>query len=186
MDTTTAAALRIREHADRHERIIARARALAEAEGWDSVTTRRLADAIEYSQPVLYSHFPGGKAEIMNAVALQGFAEIGTAMSAASRRTSDRARLKALVTAYLDFAAANPAVYTAMFALPISARFASEQSEDELKVAFESIAAVLRNSAEPPRDVGVAAELLWSAMHGVATLERDQRLRPADHGRRIA
>nr|WP_225224456.1 ATP-binding cassette domain-containing protein [Cellulomonas sp. JH27-2] len=48
-------------------------RALAEERGWEAVTTRRLADAIEYSQPVLYGHFPQGRAEIVTAVALAGF-----------------------------------------------------------------------------------------------------------------
>jgi hypothetical protein len=33
--------------------IITTARKLAEAEGWDAVTTRRLSSQIEYSQPVL-------------------------------------------------------------------------------------------------------------------------------------
>lgn len=34
-------------------------RELAEAEGWNAVTARYLATGIEYSQPVLYSHFQG-------------------------------------------------------------------------------------------------------------------------------
>jgi AcrR family transcriptional regulator len=183
--TTTAAARRVREHTDRHERIIDRARAMAEAEGWDSVTTRRLAEAIEYSQPVLYGHFAGGKAEIMNAVALRGFAELAVLTSAATRRPTERARVKALITSYLKFAAANPAVYEAMFTLPISARFASDESEHELKAAFDSIVSVLLMCAEPPRDVDVSAELLWSSLHGIATLERDHRLRVPAHRRRI-
>jgi hypothetical protein len=33
--------------------MITTARKLAEAEGWDAVTTRRLSSQIEYSQPVL-------------------------------------------------------------------------------------------------------------------------------------
>jgi AcrR family transcriptional regulator len=44
-----------RERAGRHRLIVSAARELAETEGWDAVTTRRLADRIEYSQPVLYS-----------------------------------------------------------------------------------------------------------------------------------
>ena len=59
---------RERERAERERAIIAAARDLALAEGWDAVTTRRLAAEIEYSQPVLYSHFRG-KREIIGAVA---------------------------------------------------------------------------------------------------------------------
>lgn len=37
----------------------------------DEVTTRRLAEFVEYSQPVLYSHFDGRDA-IVRAVAIEG------------------------------------------------------------------------------------------------------------------
>ncbi|MFC4083524.1 TetR family transcriptional regulator, partial [Amycolatopsis samaneae] len=66
---------RERDRAERERRIVAAARELAEAEGWDAVTTRRLAAKIEYSQPVLYSHF-SGKGAIMAAAAVEGFAEL--------------------------------------------------------------------------------------------------------------
>ena len=66
---------RERQRAERYERIVAAACELAEAEGWDAVTTRRLAELIDYSQPVLYSHFKG-KADIMGAVAIRGFEEL--------------------------------------------------------------------------------------------------------------
>ena len=74
---------RERQRAERYERIVAAACELAEAEGWEAVTTRRLAELIDYSQPVLYSHFKG-KADIMRAVAIRGFEEL-----AAGLRTSE-------------------------------------------------------------------------------------------------
>jgi len=135
--------------------------------------------------PVPYGHFPGGKPEIMNAVALQGFTEIAATMSTASSDASNRARISAVVTGYLEFAAANPATYEAMFSLPISARFASDRSEAELKAAFASIASALQDHSASPRDVETSAELLWSALHGVATLERAHRLPRTGHQRRL-
>ncbi|MEV4046390.1 helix-turn-helix domain-containing protein, partial [Streptomyces sp. NPDC049744] len=66
---------RERERAERERLIVTAARDLAEAEGWDAVTTRRLAAEIEYSQPVLYSHFKG-KGAIMAAVAVRGCEEL--------------------------------------------------------------------------------------------------------------
>ena len=39
------------------------------------MTTRRLAELVEYSQPVLYSHFDG-KDAIVRAVAIEGFADL--------------------------------------------------------------------------------------------------------------
>src|SRR5215831_12249345 len=77
-----------RQRVEREHRIIAAARVIAEREGWDAVTIRRLADEIEYSQPVLYSHFENRDA-IVAAVAVEGFREITVALREAARE-SDR------------------------------------------------------------------------------------------------
>lgn len=86
---------RERERAQRHDLIVKTARKLAESEGWDAVTTRRLADEIEYSQPVLYSHF-AGKDAIVAAVALEGFTELAVRLRAATRTGEPRAALEGL------------------------------------------------------------------------------------------
>ena len=71
-----------RERADREDRIVAAARGIAESEGWEAVTIRRLAKEIEYSQPVLYSHFENRDA-IVAAVAVEGFEELTAVLRAA-------------------------------------------------------------------------------------------------------
>ena len=53
---------RTRERAARRQLITSTARAIAEREGWDAITTRRLAAEIEYSQPVIYKHFASKQA----------------------------------------------------------------------------------------------------------------------------
>src|SRR6476646_7846122 len=119
-----------RERAVRERLIVATARELAEEQGWDSVTTRRLAERIEYSQPVLYSHFRG-KREIIGAVALQGATELAAAVRTATA-TADgpRARVYALARAYLDFAERNPAVYDAIFKLDGGLPYAQEDTPE--------------------------------------------------------
>src|ERR1700751_2103831 len=98
---------RERERAQRHDRIVTAARTLAEAEGWDAVTTRRLADRVEYSQPVLYSHFENRDA-IVRAVALEGFTDLGTELrSARLAASAPGAAVRAVAQAYLDFATAH-------------------------------------------------------------------------------
>lgn len=74
--------------AERDRLIVTAARELAEAEGWDAVTTRRLAAEIEYSQPVLYSHFKG-KDAIVAAAAVEGRAELATELAVARRTVTE-------------------------------------------------------------------------------------------------
>src|ERR1700748_1220976 len=123
-----ATARRDRERAQRHQMIITAARELAEPGGGDGVPTRRLAERIEYSQPVLYSHFDG-KDAIMRAVAIQGFGELADRLRRARLGADGSGQaLLAVCRAYLDFAVAQPALYQAMFVMPTDVKFASEET----------------------------------------------------------
>ncbi len=171
-----------RQRAEREHRITAAARLIAEGEGWNAVTIRRLAEEIEYSQPVLYSHFENRDA-IVAAVAVAGFREFTTALRQATRRSADRRQaLDGVAMAYLAFARKHPALYEAMFTLPTSLRFAQIDTRPELKVAFAALAAVIAPSRT---DVGVATETFWAALHGLAELERSGRIRQSARRERV-
>ncbi|MEU9115987.1 TetR/AcrR family transcriptional regulator [Streptomyces sp. NPDC048483] len=174
-----------RERAERERLIVATARELAEQQGWDAVTTRRLAERIEYSQPVLYSHFRG-KREIIGAVALEGAAEMAVAVrAAASAANSPRERVAALARAYLDFAARNPAVYDALFQLDGGLAFADEDTPEPLKDAFAALLESLGEVAGDGVDPGLFTEVFWASLHGLATLTRAGRLPPEDAEPRV-
>lgn len=170
-----------RERAEREHQIVAAARLIAEREGWDAVTIRRLADEIEYSQPVLYSHFENRDA-IVAAVALEGFEEIAAALREAASGSSGRNALKNVAVAYLDFALRRPALYNAMFVLPTDLRFAEAATRPELRAGFEAVAAVVTPFCV---DVEDATETFWAALHGLAQLERSGRIRPSKRDERI-
>jgi AcrR family transcriptional regulator len=166
---------RERERSNRRDLIVSAARELAETEGWDAVTTRRLADQVQYSQPVLYSHF-ANKDAIVAAVALDGFAELTEILARARRQAGTP--LRAVLQAYLDFGATRPALYQAMFALPIDVRFGGgDQTPTQLRAAFDEIVTVLEPVAHG-RDVPALAELTWSTLHGIVDLTRTGRLPP--------
>ncbi|MER6788524.1 TetR/AcrR family transcriptional regulator [Streptomyces sp. NPDC000658] len=174
-----------RERAARERLIVATARELAEQKGWDAVTTRRLAERIEYSQPVLYSHF-SGKREIIGAVALEGAAELAVAVRAATGAADgSRARVTALARAYLDFAVRNPAVYDAIFQLDGGLPYAQEDTPAPLKDAFAALLECLGEVAGDGVHSGLFTEVFWAALHGLATLTRARRLLPEDTERRV-
>ncbi|MFB8382209.1 TetR/AcrR family transcriptional regulator [Streptomyces rubiginosohelvolus] len=174
-----------RERASRERLIVATARELAEQQGWDAVTTRRLAERIEYSQPVLYSHFRG-KREIIGAVALEGATEMAAALRAAtSEADGRRARVAALAHAYLEFAERNPAVYDALFQLDGGLAFAQEDTPEPLKDAFAALLETLGEVAGEGVHPALFTELFWSALHGLATLTRAGRLLPEGAEQRL-
>ncbi|MCG5434299.1 TetR/AcrR family transcriptional regulator [Mycobacterium sp. MYCO198283] len=171
---------RERERAARRRLILTAARTLAEAEGWDAVTTRRLSTEIEYSQPVLYKHF-AGMDEIAAAIAREGFGELADALRKARIRGE---ALTETARAYLDFAYDNPALYDAMFTRATTLRFAEGDTPPELAAAF----AELRRAVEPvadDRDADALTEVLWAALHGLVSLGRAGRLQPGQQSQRL-
>nr|WP_239523422.1 TetR/AcrR family transcriptional regulator [Geodermatophilus normandii] len=156
--------------------IITVARELAEAEGWEAVTTRRLAERVEYSQPVLYSHF-NGKDAIVSAVALDGFSELATHLRRARQAAPEPGQaLRAVCRAYLEFATERPALYQAMFILPTDLEFASAETPPPLRAAFDEFVSCFRPDNEQRE---LFAEVVWSALHGLVVLSESGRI-PSD------
>jgi AcrR family transcriptional regulator len=148
----------------RRDQVVRATRDLAESEGWGAITMRRLSAQLGVTQPVLYSAFVSRQA-VIDAVALEGFRDIAAALEAVD--ASPMARMRA----YLDFAAAHPRVYEAMFSMPSELLFAAEDTPEPLQQAFSAI-----RIAFPDAD-GTRAEVAWSALHGLATLQASGRLR---------
>jgi AcrR family transcriptional regulator len=184
MVAMSATERRERDRANRRQAIITAARQMAEAEGWDAVTTRRLADQIEYSQPVLYTHFRG-KGGIIEAVAVEGFAELRLILrNARDAAGSPEAALRELAGAYVRFALEHPALYDAMFTLSTELPFGRPEAPPELQAAFAEIREAVTLLAGG-RDPDTLTEVVWSALHGIATLTRAHRLRPDHHQARL-
>ncbi|XVQ83473.1 TetR/AcrR family transcriptional regulator [Microbispora siamensis] len=176
---------RERERAEREKLIITAARELAEAEGWEAVTTRRLAERVEYSQPVLYSHFKG-KGAIMAAVAVEGCAELARELRAARTvAPDDRRAIAGVSAAYVAFADRHPALYDVIFNQVVPLPFATPEAPPALQAAFGELAEAVRPHAGGD-DLGALTETFWAALHGLVTLMRGGRLPREHHDHRLA
>src|SRR6516225_442204 len=175
---------RARERAARRQLIVDTARQVAEAEGWDAVTTRRLSTEIEYSQPVLYKHF-SGMDQVAAAVAIDGFAELARQLGAGrpDAETPGDA-LTRIARGYLDFARDNPAVYDAMFTGRTTLRFAEADTPPELVAAFDGLRQATSLVASEA-DADTLTEVFWAALHGLVSLSRGGRLRPEYERERV-
>src|SRR5215472_1858446 len=173
---TKAAANRIaerklRDRQARRAQIISAARRIAELDGWSNVTVRRLSDEISYSQPVLYAHF-GSREGILDAVAIEGFQEIGLALEKARKRAKPGNAVESVAAAYLQFAVSSPALYEAMFSLSLSVRFDDAATPPELRFAFSQILELFQRQNSKPE---IISELFWASLHGIAELTRTRR-----------
>lgn len=176
---------RERERAERERLIVTAARELAEAEGWEAVTTRRLAEQAEYSQPVLYSRFKG-KGAIMAAVAVEGFADLTAELRTARGPVTDPWQALADVgAAYAAFAERRPALYDAMFRQNTALPFVTPEAPTALTAAFGELHEAVQPHAGND-DLALLTETLWSGPHGLITLTRGGRLPCQYHDQRLA
>lgn len=148
----------------RRDQITRAARRIAEADGWEAVTMRRLGSDLGVTQPVIYSAFAGGRQALVDAVALAGFDAIAVALEAVPAEPLPR------IQAYLAFAADQPHVYEAMFSLPSGLPFGTGAGPEPLRRAFAAIQAAF------PGEDDTEAEVAWATVHGLATLEVSKRL----------
>ncbi len=164
---------RQRRLAARRERILVVALEIAESEGWDAVTTRRVADDIDFSQPVIYQHF-SSREELIHSIAVKGFVRLTEEIHSVHASQSP-SPLEELCYRYVDFGLTNPRLYEAMFLLPTTARFATADTPAEMRASFDALVSVVAPNITS-EDAESAAELLWAACHGITTLRIAERI----------
>jgi len=162
---------KLRDKQARRARIISAARRIAELEGWSHVTVRRLSDEIAYSQPVLYAHFES-RERILDAVAIEGFQEIGLALEKARKRVKRGNTVESVAAAYLEFAASSPALFEVMFLHSLSVPFDEAATPPELRFAFAQLRELFQGQGSKSE---VLSELFWASLHGIAELTRTRR-----------
>ena len=172
---------KLRDKQARRARIISAARRIAELEGWSHVTVRRLSDEIAYSQPVLYAHFES-RERILDAVAIEGFQEIGLALEKARKRVKRGNTVESVAAAYLEFAASSPALFEVMFLHSLSVPFDEAATPPELRFAFAQLRELFQGQGSKSE---VLSELFWASLHGIAELTRTKRFPPGRQKERV-
>jgi AcrR family transcriptional regulator len=157
-----------------------------EAHGVESLSLREVARAAGVSPGAPYHHF-SSKAQLLGAIAGEGFmtltAEMRAAQSALSPRADAVDRLEALGHAYVRFALANPTAFRLMFR-PTLVRRSDLPEACEPTAAFKLLtdAAMAVAREAPPLQAGQEALILaaWSLVHGASELLLEGIAQPAE------
>ncbi len=106
-----------REKEATRQRILDAALRIASAEGWSSLTIRKIAQAIEYTPPIVYEYFRN-KEDLLHEIIESGFRELHTKFEEERKLESDSsALLMKLSLIHWDFAFQNEELYQIMFSL---------------------------------------------------------------------
>ena len=167
---------REREREEIRTRILDAARELFASEGVDSVTMRRIAERIEYSPTAIYFHFRD-KDALLAELCDCDFRSFAEGFQVIARIADPVARLRAAGEAYVDFGLKNPSHYRLMFMTPKTAQSQTLEKgnpEEDAYAFLKTIVAELGEKnllREDFSDPDLAAQVIWSAVHGVVALE---------------
>jgi AcrR family transcriptional regulator len=164
---------REREREEVRRKILDAARDLFVAEGYDRVTMRRIAEAIEYSPTAIYLHFED-KDDLVLALCREDFGRLLAAMERQAPPQDPVEWLRQLGRAYAGFALENPNHYRFMFLSPRKPEHQPEPTDpghQSYEVLRSAVArAVLTGAFVPGGDVDTIAQVMWSSVHGAVAL----------------
>lgn len=170
----TIAERRARQQEALRQQILDAARAIFVTDGYEALTMRRVAEAIDYSPTAIYLHFQD-KAALVHAICEETFTGLIRRLEKLHARHQDdpAAYLRAGLRAYVEFGLAHPSHYTATFILtPKNTGYDYDTSAG--KRAFEflrgTVEAGVHAGVFDAADVDATAQALWAGVHGVVSL----------------
>lgn len=160
-------------HGDLRRGLVDAARRLLEAEGPTALSLRAVAREAGVSPAAPYHHFKD-KAELLDAVAHEGWQLLNDAMREAKSRVEGRQQLTQLGIAYVCFARDHPALYRVMYdaardkeSLPIDTQNPNQDS------AYCMVRDTMVEHGADPEAVThleLATIASWCAAHGLAEM----------------
>lgn len=164
---------REREKEDVRRKILDAAHDLFETRGYENVTMRAVADAIEYSPTTIYNHFES-KDALVEALCFEDFEKLFAAMSSSPLPGNPVDRIRALGLGYASFGFANPNQYRFMFMTSGDWKRHVNEGDTPPARSYEVLRGAVVEAMDQglfrKDDVDLVAQILWSAIHGVVSL----------------
>ena len=153
--------------------ILSSAWQLVNEEGWQNLSIRKIADAIEYSVPVVYDHFENKEA-ILSEFNRKGFKLLGDRLKEAKEKHKKPAlQLEAIAYAYWDFAFQNKAYYQLMYGLGMpTCETLSKVPELSafIGVIHTTIDEIIKEGNNKESEIWLKVHSFWSMIHGLVSI----------------
>lgn len=169
---------RARERNATKDKILSAARELFLRDGFEAVSMRKIAAAIEYTPAAIYTHFPD-KQSLLMALGDSDFGLFRESMRGIETIADPVERLRAGGRAYIHFAFENPQHYRLMFMTTWPHFDPSEcgiehgnPDEDAFACLKGVVAACIQDGLFRPEyhNVQRVTQACWAAVHGVVSL----------------
>jgi AcrR family transcriptional regulator len=169
-------------HPDLRTALLAAAAAALTEAGPEALTMRALAARVGVSRTAAYRHF-ASKSDLLAGVAEEGFRRLAGILDAA-RQAADLDALVAQGVAYVRFAVEHPAHYQLMYGREALSRAEHAGLHTAAEAAYDALVGTLEEKQAGgllrPADPLQLAYVVWSLLHGLASLLVDGQMEPPE------
>lgn len=146
---------------------------IVETEGWQALSIRKIAEAIEYSAPVIYDHF-ANKEAILHEFTRQGFQRLNKELLIAKKKfSSPEQQLIAIADAYWEFAFSNKEYYQLMYGLGMPTCETVKQIAEVnsfAEIVSDTIKNLIASNKNSTADPFLKLHTYWSLLHGLISI----------------
>lgn len=146
---------------------------IVEKEGWQSLSIRKIAEAIEYSSPVIYDHFENKEAILLE-FTKKGFLLLNEELINAKNQFGDPAlQLEAMAYAYWHFAFTKKEYYQLMYGLGMPSCETAERIPELgafTKIIISAIKELIATGNKQDTDAFLKLHTYWSMLHGLISI----------------
>jgi AcrR family transcriptional regulator len=171
-----------RQNGDLRRLILDTTRHLLVQEGYQNLSMRKIARAIDYSATSIYLHFDS-KDALLHALIDEGMTRLYDQLRATADDHPDDPveRLEALCRQFITFGLENPEYYEVMFLLHPERmeRYPAEKyrrARRNLDVIAATLSAGVRKGVFRVEDPRVSASTIWASLHGAVSLILAERI----------
>lgn len=165
---------RIRQKDGVRSSILDTAWKIVREDGWQSLSIRKIADAIEYSVPVVYDHFENKEAILLE-FGKQGYDLLSARLQEAKETSADPAgQLKAIADAYWNFAFTEKEYYQLMFGVNINSCETEKcirEKQVYRKMVMDPLSQLLAKNPDKTINACLKYHTFWSIMHGLISIK---------------
>ena len=161
------------------EKILEAAWRIVQEKGWVSLSLRNIAEAIEYSTPVIYNHFESKEA-LIRVFYRKGFQLLyNRLLEVANGKLDPDNKIYQVAMSYWNFAFENKHYYQVMFGVDVPCCVNEEILEEkkQMILLFQHIVeeALLINKNTVP-DPALKRSTFWSILHGLVSINFTSRI----------
>jgi AcrR family transcriptional regulator len=170
---------RERERGELRGLIMDAAREMLAREGYEAISMRKLADAIEYSPTAIYAYFTD-KEELFRQICMDDFDRFNASQTSAIEEPDPVKRIRLVGEMYVRFAVEHPNHFRRMFLDPPHVSLSQEQlarrgdpSHDGYAFFRGTVAEAVAAGRFVPKlgnDIDLITQTLWAAVHGIAAI----------------